>query len=200
VTESGLHHVPDDEGTDDLQGSFGRPFSFPSEEHLSLTEGAVCTACPLCNRSLSSTGLHPLALVCGHSLCNECCEAMREGINVECPACRSLTQPKDLKTNYALGGLHKIPIAGIGRRSTIAVLDDIGAACLVCMEVFSAAAPPHLLACGHSVCEGCCHRGIKTCPLCQAPMEELGVNKPLAKFVEALVAFKRRDVSEPSFP
>eukprot|EP00667_Euglena_gracilis_P011627 EG_transcript_11897 len=177
--------------------SFSRPFSYVAEKHVKLTDSGVHTACPKCGRVFGEGQTTPLTLLCGHSLCAICCGKQMEDDAVRCASCHHLTALGGqglaaLRTNYALGGLVCLPLDAIQRMTTSEALDNIGATCAMCLEVYSATLPPYLLACGHSMCETCCTSDIQACPMCRATLQEVTINKPLVKVVEALGDLKHR--------
>eukprot|EP00668_Euglena_longa_P004775 GGOE01005581.1.p1 GENE.GGOE01005581.1~~GGOE01005581.1.p1 ORF type:complete len:500 (-),score=38.32 GGOE01005581.1:736-2205(-) len=181
--------------------SFSRPYSYAAEKHLKLTESGVQTTCPKCGRVLGENDTTPLTLLCGHSLCAVCCTKQMEDDTVSCPSCHHLTALGGqglaaLQTNYALGSLVCLSLDEIERMTTAEALDNIGATCAMCLEAYSTALPPYLLACGHSMCETCCTADIKECPMCRATLQEVNINKPLIKVVEALGNWKHRPACE----
>eukprot|EP00668_Euglena_longa_P007760 GGOE01009297.1.p1 GENE.GGOE01009297.1~~GGOE01009297.1.p1 ORF type:complete len:513 (+),score=103.52 GGOE01009297.1:34-1539(+) len=176
-----------------------------AEAQLVVADDTLHVACPHCRGAFGMGAAAPLVLLCGHSMCRSCCVSAANNDQVRCVACGAATalngQGADtLQTNYAVRGIHAVALHGIGRQNTVDFLEDIGASCLVCLEVYSDVVVPNVLSCGHSICQTCCTRKLDACPLCNAAMQGVCTNKVLLKALEALVAVKRHGLDADVVP
>eukprot|EP00668_Euglena_longa_P007018 GGOE01008381.1.p1 GENE.GGOE01008381.1~~GGOE01008381.1.p1 ORF type:complete len:663 (+),score=43.51 GGOE01008381.1:270-1991(+) len=189
-----------------LLSTTNRQKSFGPDAHLRLSKGRLRASCPQCGNFVDNEDGRPLMLKCGHSFCTSCCSALIKGGAIQCPSCDSPTDLHGqglaaLSTNYAFIGLAELSMKGLHRRTTLTVLDEIGATCPICLEGYHAQFVPCMLSCGHSMCRNCCEMYKEACPQCGAKLEEArAVNIPLQKALEALVAWKRQVNGEAMFP
>eukprot|EP00668_Euglena_longa_P018300 GGOE01022850.1.p1 GENE.GGOE01022850.1~~GGOE01022850.1.p1 ORF type:complete len:567 (+),score=130.17 GGOE01022850.1:144-1703(+) len=159
-----------------------------SSNFISIHADHVAPACPKCRRSYGETQLMPLVLPCHHTFCTNCLRGMVHDVTImECHTCEKQSKlPAEgvtsLPQNYALRDLVVEDVHMLRRLSKRDALDTVGALCPVCFDPFSDSLTPMLLACGHSVCDGCVtlmakaakpHSIIK-CPECRIKTELAG--------------------------
>jgi hypothetical protein len=64
--------------------------------------------CDICCIAFDQDRLPKILTRCGHTLCSDCIESIRRSswtADVQCPHCRTLTKPSDVRTNFALVAL-----------------------------------------------------------------------------------------------
>ena len=152
-----------------------------TQKNLMVANNQWDPVCPGCRCKYEESGQHtPLVLQCQHTACQDCLSKAQTDQYVQCPQCKArtaLSGPtlESLPKNFALLDITVKRDASVDltKLDTARIMDDAGATCPVCLDVFTDK-PPLVFTCGHTCCSECvygialrCKDGTVTCPECR---------------------------------